>query len=428
MDENPVACEHFQRLCSSMGAEVLVEADQDAVASFFEDATVPRLLIMDCAGSNFSEGEFLKTFDEIASHHQVPLLITNPGIHPMELRRKYDASEIITMPKPVELSRLAVTINRIFNWDTNFRVPERGPGIILEDVETTGVIIQKLMDTLGVETIVCETAKEFKVQLDVILPEIVTLDLFVPDGDARDMCKDIRREKKMDELPIVVISGSPDRDAILDCLRFGANDHISKPIVKEEFFARVSNLLKLGMLQKQARNKQDELESLAFTDGLTRIFNRAYMEIALRNEIDRSTRSGQPLGVLLIDLDFFKQVNDCHGHETGDEVLAEFGTLLKRSVRSYDIPCRYGGEEFCVLLPGSTATNVVTVAERIRKACEQHLFSAKELQQHISIGTSVFPETSAADSVISDADKALYSAKQGGRNRTIVSLPRSVSS
>ncbi|MBN2342773.1 MAG: diguanylate cyclase [Deltaproteobacteria bacterium] len=423
VDPDPVAIKFMTAALDTLGFEVHARPDLLDDLNWSLDEK-PDILILDTTGSNISHIEFIVKFDSFPSHPSVPIVITSAHDRDAEVKRSFDAAVVKSTPKPIELPEFMRRVNKLMGWSAGRRVPKRAPAIIVEDVNTTAMIIQKLLDVLGVEAYICNSKEEFDKHIRVIYPEIISLDLYLPDGNGLEICNQVRAKRKMDELPIIVVSGNTEMDTVVECLRAGANDHISKPIVKEEFFARVSNVLKIRKLQKDLHDQQKQMEKLAFTDPLTTLFNRTYMDMAMQRELERTRRSGAPLGLLLIDLDFFKQVNDTHGHEIGDEVLREFGLLLKNKIRSYDVPCRYGGEEFCVLLPGSTAANVVTVAERIRKACETKTFSSKELKQTISIGTSVFPELSREHLLISDADKALYSAKQSGRNRTIVSLPK----
>ena len=424
VDADPIAIQFLSQAVETLGMESQVMSQLPESPESWEFDYPPDLILLDTSHLGITSEACIAQLDVSPRNHSIPVIVTSAVPSDAEVKRTFDAAEVRSAPKPIEAPGFLRTINSMMGWPDGQRVPKRAPAIIVEDVNTTAMIVQKLLDVLGVESYICNTVAEFDEHIKVIYPEIISLDLYLPDGNGLDICKAIRSSRKLDELPIVIVSGNTEMDTVVECLRAGANDHISKPIIKEEFFARVSNVLKIRTLQKDLHDQQKQMETLAFTDPLTTLFNRTYMDMAMQREMERTRRSKSPLGLLLIDLDFFKQVNDTHGHEVGDEVLREFGLLLKSAIRSYDVPCRYGGEEFCVLLPGSTASNVVTVAERIRKACEEHTFSSKGLKQTISIGTSVFPELSREHCLISDADKALYSAKQSGRNRTIVSLPK----
>lgn len=181
----------------------------------------------------------------------------------------------------------------------------------------------------------------------------------------------------------------------------------------------------LMMRRTNDEKKVELLERLSITDPLTELYNRRYLERRMEEEINRSLRSGHNLTVMLIDLDFFKNYNDVCGHVAGDKALKKAATVLHESVREMDVVTRYGGEEFCILLPGTSKRESIFVAERIRRDIESELFPGEE---HLpfgrlttSIGVSSFPEDgSTSISIINAADIALYEAKKGGRNRIVI--------
>ena len=180
------------------------------------------------------------------------------------------------------------------------------------------------------------------------------------------------------------------------------------------------------MMQRSSNEKKVELlERLSITDPLTELYNRRYLERRMEEEINRSLRTGQNLTVMLIDLDYFKNYNDVCGHIAGDKALKKAANVLHESVREMDVVTRYGGEEFCILLPGTSKRESIFVAERIRRDIENELFPGEE---HLplgrltpSIGVSSFPEDgSTSISIINAADIALYDAKKAGRNRIVI--------
>jgi diguanylate cyclase (GGDEF)-like protein len=168
------------------------------------------------------------------------------------------------------------------------------------------------------------------------------------------------------------------------------------------------------------------LEQLSITDALTELYNRRFLEKRMEEELNRSERNGLPLTVMLIDLDNFKIYNDVCGHIAGDRALKKAAQVLRNSVREMDVVTRYGGEEFCVLLPGTTKREAIFVAERVRRGIESELFSGEEhLPQGrltTSIGLSSFPEDGfTATDLINASDVALYQAKAEGRNCIMLS-------
>jgi diguanylate cyclase (GGDEF)-like protein len=171
----------------------------------------------------------------------------------------------------------------------------------------------------------------------------------------------------------------------------------------------------------------EQTRKLAVTDGLTGISNRENMEKSLLSEFERSTRYNFPLSVILLDVDNFKEVNDTHGHQKGDEVLIAFGALLKKMCRSNDIAARYGGEEFLMVLPQSNAKGAFKIAERVREEIMKMSFAGDESNFSVttSCGVVEFNKDSMKniDQLVAFADRALYEAKNGGRNKTIIGYP-----
>lgn len=162
-----------------------------------------------------------------------------------------------------------------------------------------------------------------------------------------------------------------------------------------------------------------ELKHISITDALTEVFNRRYLDATLATEFDRVRRTGKPLSVLLLDIDFFKKFNDTHGHDQGDRVLQAVGAAMKASIRDYDSACRYGGEEFVLILPETDERGAVVVGERLRLAIEAMVIDG--LHVTISLGAATYPKLSVTQSpaLLEAADAALYKAKEGGRNRLV---------
>ena len=172
-------------------------------------------------------------------------------------------------------------------------------------------------------------------------------------------------------------------------------------------------------LARRVRQQNRELAALSRTDGLTRLPNHTAWLEAVEREFARSKREEHPMAVLMLDLDHFKAINDKHGHPAGDEVLRGVGEVIKEALRLHDVPGRYGGEEFGVLLPGSDAPSAEAIAERIRKKIEWASF-AGELKVTVSIGcAAILTSDLFAASLIARADRALYAAKAAGRNRAM---------
>jgi len=179
-------------------------------------------------------------------------------------------------------------------------------------------------------------------------------------------------------------------------------------------------------------DRADFFERLSVTDPLTELFNRRFLERRMEEELSRGRRHDQQLTVMMIDLDNFKIYNDKNGHVAGDKALQKAARIVQSSVRDIDVVTRYGGEEFCILLPNTTKKESLFVADRIRRGIEKESFAGEESlplgRLTASIGIGSFPEDGdIADELIKSADKALYQAKDSGRNRVVLSSPPVVS-
>jgi diguanylate cyclase (GGDEF)-like protein len=187
--------------------------------------------------------------------------------------------------------------------------------------------------------------------------------------------------------------------------------------MKEEIERRVT-------VENELKLANEELEKMAITDGLTNLYNHRYMKKKFDSEYKRAKRYHLPLGFLMLDLDFFKKINDTYGHSCGDHILKEVSCLLKKRVRSSDVVARYGGEEMAIILPETDKKGAVCLAENIRKEIEQNIFSFDDskIEVTVSIGVAFFSGEKNKNDIdlIKEADAALYRAKQNGRNQVVI--------
>jgi diguanylate cyclase (GGDEF)-like protein len=198
-------------------------------------------------------------------------------------------------------------------------------------------------------------------------------------------------------------------------------------VTQLELQIRVSSLLRIKALADELERAKRELEQLAVTDQLTSLPNRRHLNVELEREFNRSKRYGHPLSVLMLDIDHFKQVNDAHGHQSGDRVLVLAGEVLRQSVRNTDICGRFGGEEFMVLAPETGYETVTVVAERIRQNLKDRSRATggevPEVTISIGVATTEHPEVTTAEELVRHADQALYRAKHQGRDRVVLAQP-----
>ena len=255
-------------------------------------------------------------------------------------------------------------------------------------------------------------------------PDLILLDIMMPDMDGYEVARRIRQEEALPYIPIIVVTARDSTEDKVTGLDAGADDYLTKPINFPELEARVRSMLRIKRLQDQLEEKNRELEELSISDGLTGLFNHRHMHEILQEEFERSGRTGEPLSVVMFDLDHFKNVNDTYGHQAGDAVLQELSDILRETAREIDKLGRYGGEEFMVVLPGSDPEAGLTFAERVREHVEKQQFDIKSdhsLHMTISAGVATYPNDSADGPrrLVHYADQALYSAKNNGRNRVV---------
>jgi len=252
-------------------------------------------------------------------------------------------------------------------------------------------------------------------------PDVVICDLDMPRIDGFKFLQMVNSRKELKDIPIILITGREDQDLKIKGLENGACDYLTKPFDIEELVARVKVQLKVKALQDELKKSNELLRELSDTDPLTHLYNRRYLTKILNGELTRTTRNGEDLAFIILDIDNFKKVNDTYGHQNGDTVLSAVADVIRLGRRGYDIAVRYGGEEFVLVLPGTSLQGGKIVAEQIRKIVQTISLEPPldKLIVTISAGVSTFPATRVddADSLIREADEALYRAKKNGRNR-----------
>jgi len=242
--------------------------------------------------------------------------------------------------------------------------------------------------------------------------------------DGLKLVAQIRSDAASRSVPILVIVDAHERPRVVKALELGANDILARRMDPQELAARCRTLIRHKRYADSLRNKLDHSLEMAVTDPLTGLHNRRYMLGQLEPLVDHASRGGASAAVLILDIDHFKSINDSFGHDAGDEVLVEFAVRLATNVRAVDLPCRYGGEEFVVIMPETRVEDAQAIADRIRAQVAGTPFAVMEgresLAVTISIGVAATTgEGDTVEGLLKRADEALYEAKQSGRNRVI---------
>ncbi len=253
-----------------------------------------------------------------------------------------------------------------------------------------------------------------------LMPDLILLDIMMPKKDGYCICEALKSSSATKDIPIIFITAKNERQDKIKGFRMGAFDYIAKPFYAKEVEARVKNAVNLKLSQDELKNKNSILEVLSIRDELTVLYNRRYVLKRLDEEIERAKRYNRVFTCIMIDIDYFKKINDTYGHSIGDIVLRYMGEVLRKNLRTVDIASRYGGEEFLLILPETDLTGAKVVAEKLR-----HIVSNTEPPEGlpenfrftISLGIAIYPyDAESRERLINAADEALYTAKGAGRN------------
>jgi len=254
--------------------------------------------------------------------------------------------------------------------------------------------------------------------------DLAIISLGLENYDGLRLCSHIRSLERTRHLPLLAIAEADDNARLMRGLEIGVNDYLIRPIDKYELLARVRTQVKKRRYTEKLRDNVQLSIEAAITDALTGLHNRRYMESHLGTLVEQAASRGKPISILVLDIDFFKAINDTHGHAAGDDVLKEFSRRLKKAVRGIDLACRYGGEEFVVVMPDTDIGVATMVAERLRRRIASEPFpinqNSRTVPATISIGIAAMQscEDKAAE-IVRRADQALYRAKRDGRNRVV---------
>jgi two-component system cell cycle response regulator len=252
-------------------------------------------------------------------------------------------------------------------------------------------------------------------------PDVVLLDVEMPGLDGHDVLQRLKGEVTLRDIPVVFLTGYAEEDHIVRGLEGGGHDYLSKPFVESELKARVAAAMRVKKLQDQLIQRTEELYTTSRTDVLTGLYNRRHLEEQLRIGISTAVRRDEPIGVLLLDVDHFKAVNDTYGHQAGDEVLVELARRIQTELRAGDIAGRWGGEEFLVVLPNTGLAGTVETGERIRAIVEAEQFGAGEEYITVTISGGGASDIDVdEEALVHRADNGLYEAKDRGRNCVVV--------
>ncbi|MCR9254952.1 MAG: PleD family two-component system response regulator [Alphaproteobacteria bacterium] len=253
--------------------------------------------------------------------------------------------------------------------------------------------------------------------------DLIVVSLNLKDVDALRLASTLRADDRVRHTPILMVSEDDEMERVAKGLDLGMNDYIVKPIDQNELMARVRTQIRRRRYQDRLRMNYERNLSLALTDELTKLYNRRYLEGHLASMMRRKAEDEAKASLVMLDLDRFKDVNDTHGHNVGDEVLKEVATRISNSVRNFDLVARLGGEEFVVLMPETGLETAEMVAERLRARIASDPYRINDtlnLTISASLGVTEIEASDSPREALHRADLAMYQAKRAGRDQVKV--------
>lgn len=292
--------------------------------------------------------------------------------------------------------------------------------LIADDSATSRELLRRALSHWGYEVITAEDGNQaWEVLAEPDPPPMAVLDWVMPHMTGPDVCRKVRETHREPYTYILLLTSKNTKGEIVEGMEAGADDYIVKPFDQHELQVRLRAGKRIIDLQMNLLQAREELRERANKDLLTMLPNRAAIASALDTEISRCHRDRRTVGVILLDIDHFKKINDTYGHFAGDAVLRETAIRLRGNMRPYDQVGRYGGEEFLVVLPNCDLSQAANQAERMRSRLHfaPMVVDGVEIPVSASFGVTVSDGTERGpDIFVRVADEALYRAKAGGRN------------
>jgi two-component system cell cycle response regulator len=435
--EARLSAEYFDVITASSGAQALAMCERAECDLVLLDVMMPDM-------DGFEVCRRLKS--NPATHH-IPVVMVTALDQPSDRVRGLEAGadDFLTKPLPNlpliarvrSLTRLKMVADElrmraVTSRDIGIESPEReavadsgrgGRVLIVDDRKTSSErIATVLAGEHGVDVEADPHEALFRIAEGNY--DLLIVSLGLENFDALRLCSQMRSLERTRNVPILAVAEPEENARMVRGLEIGVNDYLVRPIDPNELLARARSQVRKRRYSERLRDNVQLSIEMAITDALTGLFNRRYMESHLATLIEQASARGKPLTALVLDIDYFKSINDAHGHDAGDDVLREFALRIKRSIRGIDLACRYGGEEFVVIMPETDMAVAAMVAERLRRRIAADPFAIQQGERRIAVTISIGiaalrgkADTSAA--LLKRADQALYRAKRDGRNRVV---------
>jgi two-component system cell cycle response regulator len=433
--EAKLAAEYFEVLTASNGEQALARVS----------AELPDIILLDVMMPGMDGFEVCRRIKSNTKTTHIPIIMVTALDQPTDRVAGLDAGADDFLTKPVDDTALFARVRSLVRLKTmtdELRMREEtgqnmglaDAGEMLLDPDPSGRIMivedrpesvawfraslepkNSVVDVSGFdEALVLARGGDF---------DLIVVSLGIRSFDGLRLCSHLRSIPEARNTPILVLVSDGENRKLTQAIDMGVNDYLMRPVDRNELLARVRTQLRKKRYGDRLRHNMQLSVEMAIKDQLTGLHNRRYMSRHL-DTLLKNASPGKPISFLILDIDYFKSVNDTHGHDIGDEVLREFAGRVSASVRGIDLACRYGGEEFVVVMPDTDPGFAYAVAERLRQSVESAPFpisrSPGDLNVTVSIGiASSAGASDTSDALLRRADQALYRAKREGRNRVI---------
>ena len=419
----------YQVISANNGIDALLQAEQHHPDLILLDVMMPGM-------DGFEVTRRLKG-NSITEHIPVVLITALEGSD--NRIRGLDAGADEFLSKPVNRAELLARVRALYrmkvmqdelrhrrNLEQHIAQQDTSPAeeksmvLVVEDDPKIAQQFELILQKAGYLVEVAASCQQAQTYIGQVLPDMVILDIMLPDQNGLELLDELKSRSDTQDIPVLVVTSYQDLEIKIDSLNRGADDFLAKPVDVIELGARVRACLRRNRANKSLRQNINRLVNDNITDRLTGAYNRHYLDADLRQRFALIKRDPERyFCIIMIDIDHFKAFNDDFGHLAGDAILRKFSSLLENIARETDVVCRYGGEEFCVVLPECDLQNAELIAQRMRQGVAGHSFEG--IQGRAVTASFGVARVSAEDrdvfTLLDRADKALYRAKQDGRNR-----------
>lgn len=434
--EAKLASEYYEVLTATSGLEALEKVRTES----------PDIVLLDVMMPGMDGFEVCHEIKSDPAYAHIPVVMVTALTDAADRVRGLEAGADDFLSKPLNdtalmarvrsLVRLKMTVDewRIReNTASQLGVVDKGGSVMMEPVENARILVvedqsydaDKFVETLKVDNDivdVVESGLDAMSKINEADYDLMVISLNLQDEDGLRLCSHLRSSDRSRAIPILMVAADEDMSRIAHGLEIGAHDYILRPVDGNELLARVRTQVRRKRFQERLRATYEISLSMALTDTLTGLYNRRYLDVHVEKLLQKNETSRKNLGILMLDIDNFKMVNDTHGHAVGDQILKEFAARLQDKLRGFDMVARMGGEEFVALLPDVSRKMAHIVSERLRAAIDDEPFTCDvpdgKLHITTSIGGTVVEKGTKADAVVAmkEADDSLYKAKDSGRN------------